>query len=123
MEAVDRPPPYPLSTEALGWSCFRAARDGTDATILWEGRERTILEIGRSTVDRLRQTSAALGDEAALLSLEYILEHGGGAARQRGSHALGGMRSMLRSLVRDTHLAAPEETDQHRTGSATASAD
>ncbi len=123
VEAVDRPPRCPLSSEALGWSCFRAARDGTDATILWEGRERTVLEIGRATVDRLRQTSAALGDEAPLLSLERILNQGGGAARQRRSHALGGMRSMLRSLVRDTHLAASEIAERSRTGSATASTD
>lgn len=106
-EAVDSPPRHHLSSEALAWSCFRAARDGINATILWDGAHRSIPDLTRSTVERLRPTAEDNGDEAALLALEGILAEGGGAARQRKTHADGGIDAMLRSLVDDTHRRSP----------------
>jgi carboxylate-amine ligase len=89
-------------SESLAWSSFRAARDGTSATIIESGTLRPLAEIARATVSRLRPIASELGDEEALGSVETILSRGGGASRQRAAHANGGLRAMLRALAADT---------------------
>ena len=81
--ARELPPP-----EAIGWSCFRAARDGLDAEILHEGRLMPAHEVAR-LLDA--------GD-----GVMQILAEGGGAGRRRAAHARGGMREMLAELVIET---------------------
>ena len=72
--------------EAIAWSCFRAARDGLDAEILYEGE-----------IVPARLALAGLGvPEVAPLLAE------GGASRRRAAHARGGVEEMLRDLVAET---------------------
>jgi carboxylate-amine ligase len=72
--------------EAIAWSCFRAARDGLDAEILYEGE-----------IVPARLALAGLGvPEVAPLLAE------GGASRRRAAHARGGVEEMLRELVAET---------------------
>jgi carboxylate-amine ligase len=80
--AADMPP-----AEAIGWSCFRAARDGLGAEILHEGR-----------LMPLREAAAAVGGEA----IERLLARGGGADRRRAAFARGGIDAMLADLVAET---------------------
>jgi glutamate---cysteine ligase / carboxylate-amine ligase len=89
-------------SELLNWSAFRAGRDGTDATILDDGRLRPLRHVARQTIDRLRPLARESGDADALDAIARILERGGGAGRQRSAHAGGGICSMLRTLVDDT---------------------
>ena len=88
--------------EALAWSSFRAARDGVAATLLDGGVMRSVPDMARATVARVRPYARELGDEDALDGIERILRDGGGAARQREAFAAGGMREMLRMLVSTT---------------------
>jgi carboxylate-amine ligase len=84
--------------EALMESSFRAARDGLDATLWWDGALRPVAEIARSVV-------ASLGEGAGLDEVERMLREGNGAARQRAAAARGGMPALLAGLVEET--AAP----------------
>jgi carboxylate-amine ligase len=101
-EALEASPEAGEPSEALNWSAFRAARDGTSATILDGGSLRPLAEIARATVTRVRPAARNLGDEDALDGIEEILAEGGGAGRQRAWHAQGGLAGMLRALVEDT---------------------
>jgi carboxylate-amine ligase len=78
--------------EAIGWSCFRAARDGLDAEILHDGR-RTPLR------DAARAAAAAVGVEDEIAS---IIAGGGAAARRRAAHERGGTAEMLTELAAET---------------------
>src|SRR6185503_16744792 len=77
--ATDLPPP-----EAIAWSCFRAARDGLDAEIPYEGELVPVAEAARSA-------AAATG----VPEIDALLDRGGGAARRRAAHARGGIPEML----------------------------
>ena len=119
-EAVDDPPGAHVPSEAVAWASFRAARDGLDASIDWNGAQRSLRGLVRATVHRLRPVAADLGDEDALLAILDIVEEGGGAERQRRAYAAGGVEGMLRSLERDTRRGAlrdpapPRRTDDDR---------
>jgi carboxylate-amine ligase len=89
-------------SEALTFSAFRAARDGTGATILDGGALRPLPELARATVARVRPVAASLGDGDALDGVEEILSSGGGARRQRMAYDRGGLALMLRGLVQET---------------------
>ena len=102
LEAREAPPRAEEPSEALEWSSFRAARDGTAATLLDGGSQRPLAEIARDTVERLLPFARELGDADALAGVERILEQGGGAGRQRAAFARGGMDEVLRFLVADT---------------------
>ena len=102
LAAADAPPADDVPGEALGWSSFRAARDGTAAAILDGGVLRPLAAVARETVARVRPFARELGDEDALDGIERILEQGGGAGRQRRAHALGGFHEVLATLVADT---------------------
>ena len=93
-------------SEALSWSAFRAARDGTEATILDDGALRPLGEVALRVVSELRPLAKESGDDDALDGISKLLEHGGGAGRQRAAFARGGMTGMLRSLVDDTMASA-----------------
>ncbi len=84
--AADLPP-----SEAIDWSCFRAARDGLDAEIVHEG----VLTPLR---DAARDLAAALDVPEA----EELVARGGGAKRRRDAHARGGTDELLRDLVAET---------------------
>jgi carboxylate-amine ligase len=105
--AADAAPADDVPSEALGWSSFRAARDGTAAAILDDGALRPLATVARETVARVRPFARELGDEDALDGIERILEQGGGAGRQRRAHALGGFHEVLATLVADTGGGPP----------------
>ncbi len=110
VEAADAPPAAEVPSEALDWSAFRAARDGTSAIVLDGGSPRPLADVARDAVARLRPIAREAGDEDALDGVNLILE-AGGAARQRAALAAGGMTGLLRDLVERTGrvgaLAAP----------------
>ena len=101
-EAVEAPPAAHLPSEVLSWSSFRAARDGMDASVLWDEVLTPLRELAGATVERLRPVAAELGDEEALLVIRDILAEGEGAARQRRAYSSGGIGAVLRALVDDT---------------------
>jgi carboxylate-amine ligase len=90
-------PPW-TAREALMESSFRAARDGLDATLWFDGALRPVPEIARTVV-------AGLDDAPGLDEVERMLREGNGAARQRAAFARGGMSALLAGLVSET--AAP----------------
>jgi carboxylate-amine ligase len=100
---AERAVPVDISAEALGWSTFRAARDGLDAEILDEdGCVRPLPEVARAVLSRLVMIAAELDATEALDEVERILREGGGAARQRAVHARDGMPGLLRDLAART---------------------
>jgi carboxylate-amine ligase len=101
VEAVSGPEPMDVPSEALDWAAFRAARDGTGATVLDGDTPRPLAQIARDTARRVRPLAREVGDEDALDGIEAILA-AGGAARRRASFARGGMPEMLAALVEET---------------------
>jgi glutamate---cysteine ligase / carboxylate-amine ligase len=100
---AERAVPVDISGEALGWSTFRAARDGLDAEILDEdGCVRPLPEVARATLSRLVMIAGELDEMEPLEHVERLLREGGGAARQRAVHARDGMPGLLRSLAERT---------------------
>ena len=79
------------SSDAIDWSCFRAARDGLDGEVLHEGRLAPVR-------DAARELAAELG----VPEVDELLARGGGARRRRDAHARGGTDEMLRELVAET---------------------
>lgn len=102
LEAQESRGAPPAPSELLDWSAFRAARDGTDAAILDEGRLRPLRQVALDAVVRLRPLARHAGDADALEGVARILEHGGGAGRRRAAYAHGGIGGMLRALVAET---------------------
>jgi carboxylate-amine ligase len=96
--AVESPSGPGPPTEAIAESCFRAARDGLQATLLHDGALRPLPELARAALEVARAHGA--GD--ALEGIEGILRDGNGADRRRRDHAAGGMEAMLRGLVAET---------------------
>jgi carboxylate-amine ligase len=103
MEAQRPPGGEPPPAEAIGWSSFRAARDGLEARIYYDGALRSVAEAARDALARVRPFAGELGADAALEGVERILREGGGAARQRAAHARGGMPALLDELARATN--------------------
>jgi len=102
VEAADSPDPPPdVPSEALGWASFRAARDGTSASILDDDVPRPLADVARAAVRRVRPIARDLGDDAAIDGIERVLEENG-AARQCASFSRGGMVELLRALVDET---------------------
>jgi carboxylate-amine ligase len=103
IEAASAPldaPPTPR--EVLMESSFRAARDGTAATLWSGGALRPVAEIARAAAARARAHLPGAGDDAALDGVERILAEGNGAARQRAAFSRGGLRGVLELLVAET---------------------
>jgi carboxylate-amine ligase len=79
--------------QALHWSSFRAARDGLDAEIYFEGAPHPLREVARRAVATLE------GADPELEGIERIIRDGNGADRQRAAHERGGMPGLLRYLA------------------------
>jgi glutamate---cysteine ligase / carboxylate-amine ligase len=91
--AVEDPPASPAPEQALHWSSFRAARDGLDAEIYYEGAPQPLREVAGRVASSLR------GADPELEGVERIVRDGNGADRQRAAHERGGMRGLLRYLA------------------------
>ncbi len=92
--------------DALMESSFRAARDGLEASLWYDGRLRPVPEIARATMQLVMPYARELGSDGALEELERMLVDGNGAARRRAAFARGGMPMVLSELVEET--AQPE---------------
>jgi carboxylate-amine ligase len=103
--AVERPAP-PVPPEPIGWSAFRASRDGVDAEVLLDGSLRPLPEAARRAVEEARPHAKELGSEDALDGVERIIAEGGGARRQRAIAASGGIPAVVDALVQDTAASA-----------------
>jgi carboxylate-amine ligase len=103
--SVERPAP-PLPPDPIGWSTFRASRDGVDAEVLLDHELRPLPEAARRAVEAARPHARELGSEDALEGIERILREGGGARRQREVAADGGVRALVDALVRETAASA-----------------
>jgi carboxylate-amine ligase len=79
--------------QALHWSSFRAARDGLDAEIYFEGAPRPLREVAERVVETLD------GADPELEGIKRIVRDGNGADRQRAAHKRGGMPGLLRYLA------------------------
>jgi carboxylate-amine ligase len=105
LEAADGGVPPDVPSEALDWASFRAARDGTEATVLDGEVTRPLAEVARDAVRRVRPLAREAGDEDALDGIEKVLEENG-AARQRAAYGRGGMPTLLRALAEETAQTA-----------------
>ena len=79
--------------QALHWSSFRAARDGLDAEIYYDGGPQPLREVAARVVAQLDAV------EPELEGVERIVRDGNGADRQRAAHERGGMPGLLRYLT------------------------
>jgi carboxylate-amine ligase len=92
----------PVPSDAIGWSVFRAARDGLNAEILHEGSLVRFRDAARAAVALARPWAADTGGGDALDGIERILREGGGADRQRRAHQRGGLEAVLDLLIEET---------------------
>lgn len=92
------------TTEAIGESSFRAARDGLEATLYWDGALRPLGEIAAIALDAARAYSP---DPDSLEEVERILRKGNGADRMRAWFARGRMPAVLSGLVAEASLWRP----------------
>jgi glutamate---cysteine ligase / carboxylate-amine ligase len=78
-------------------SSFRAARDGLQATIWFDGALRSVPEVAEKAVRLARRHV----DAPELEQIDRIVREGNGADRQRAAFARGGMTAVLEQLVAD----------------------
>ncbi|MCW2984661.1 MAG: glutamate--cysteine ligase [Conexibacter sp.] len=110
--APGEPDPAP---ELLDEGAFRAARFGTEAELPGaDGRRRPVRNILEDVLNAVREHGRELGCEDELDATRRLLEHGGGAGRQRAVHAIGGLGAMLRDTMGRTTAAASAAKDQRR---------
>lgn len=95
--AVESPVSDPAPEQALHWSSFRAARDGLDAEIWFDGSPRPLREVAEAVLDRI-----GAGADPELEGIRRIVREGGGADRQRAVFSDGGMPGLLRYLADGT---------------------
>ncbi len=82
--AAEEPHHPDLPVDAIGWSAFRAVRDGVDAQVLdGRGDVRPVREVVSDLVRDLRATAEEIGARDALDLIAPLLEAGGGAGCQR----------------------------------------
>jgi carboxylate-amine ligase len=103
--AVEKPEP-PAPTDAIGWSSFRATRDGVDAEILLDGSLRPFPEVARRALELARPHARALGSADALDGVERVLRESGGPRRQRAVAEKSGIPALVAELVRETAASA-----------------
>jgi carboxylate-amine ligase len=100
--ATAEPEPDPPA-EVLDEGAFRAARFGMEAQLPdADGRLRPVREQLGEVLAVVRDHARELGCVDELDGLRRLVEHGGGAGRQRGTHAIGGLGTLLRDTVRRT---------------------
>jgi carboxylate-amine ligase len=90
------------SDELLAESAFVAGRDGIAGRILHNGALQAVPGAVAETLDWVRPYARARGIDDGLEDVEWLVEGGGGAARQRRVHARGGMSELLPYLVSDS---------------------
>jgi glutamate---cysteine ligase / carboxylate-amine ligase len=88
--------------DVLMESSFRAARDGLEATLWYEGALRPVPEIAQETIQLARPYARELGCEAELEAVERMLADGNGAIRQRAAFERDGLAGVLDELVEET---------------------
>jgi carboxylate-amine ligase len=91
--AVEAPVSDAAPEQALHWSSFRAARDGLDAEIYFEGSPQPLRHVAEAVLDRLD------AEDPELEGIKRIVHDGNGADRQRAAHERGGMPGLLRYLA------------------------
>jgi carboxylate-amine ligase len=99
--SVEAPVTHTAPEQALHWSSFRAARDGLDAEIYYDGGPQPLREVAGRV---LAELDAA---DPELEGVERIVREGNGAARQRTAHERGGMPGLLRYLADLTRGLTP----------------
>lgn len=98
--AAESPPAADLAPDVLGWSAFRAVRDGVDAEVIdAAGDVRPALELLGSLCEELGGTAEEIGARDALELLGPLAEAGGGAGFQRRA---GSPRDAVAWLVAST---------------------
>ena len=90
---VEAPVTDTAPEQALHWSSFRAARDGLDAEIYYDGGPQPLREVAGRVLAKLE------GVDPELEGVKRIVSEGNGAARQRAAHERGGMPGVLRYLA------------------------
>jgi carboxylate-amine ligase len=105
--AVEKGAPWE-DRDVLMESSFRAARDGLDATLWYDGALRPVTEIARETVQLARPYARELGSDSALEEVERMLVDGNGAIRQRAAFAHGGLPNVLAQLAEETKQSGRE---------------
>jgi len=103
--AVEAPVTDTAPEQALHWSSFRAARDGLDAEIYYDGGPQPLREVAGRVLAGLDSA------DPELEGVERIVREGNGAARQRAAHERGGMPGLLRYLADATRGLTPEGSD------------
>ena len=103
--AVEAPPRSTAPEQALHWSSFRAARDGLDAEIYYDGGPQPLREVAARVLAELESA------DPELEGIEKIVREGNGAARQRAAHERGGMPGLLRYLADVTRGLTPEGSE------------
>jgi glutamate---cysteine ligase / carboxylate-amine ligase len=98
--AVEQPLREPAPEQALHWSSFRAARDGLDAEIWFDGSARPLREVAEAVLDRVGADA-----DPEIEGVGRIVREGNGADRQRAVFEDGGMPALLRYLA-DSSAAA-----------------
>lgn len=83
-------------------SSFRAARDGLDATIWFDGELRTIPEVAERALRLARRHT----DAPELEEIERIVREGNGATRRRAAFERGGMPAVLSELAAEAFAPA-----------------
>jgi len=98
--APSEPEPAP---EILDEGAFRAARFGTEAELPGaDGRRRPVRNVLADVLNSVRDHARELGCEDELDATRRLLEHRGGAGRQRATHAIGGLGALLRDTTART---------------------
>ena len=92
--AVEEPVGDPAPEQALHWSSFRAARDGLDAEIYFDGSPRPLREVAEAVLDRIGADA-----DPEIEGIRRIVREGNGADRQRAVFKDGGMPALLRYLA------------------------
>jgi glutamate---cysteine ligase / carboxylate-amine ligase len=101
--AATAPPVPDTPPEVLDEAAFRAARFGTEAALPGpDGRRRPVRDLLEEVIATVREHARELGCEEALDATRRVVEQGGGAGRQRQTHAIGGLGALLRDAVERT---------------------
>lgn len=102
-DAAERGAPDTPAPEIVEEGLFRAARFGTSARLPdAEGRLRPVDELLGAALHAAEPYAGELGCRDELKLLPDLLDHGGGAGRQRRIHEIAGMDALLRELARLT---------------------
>jgi carboxylate-amine ligase len=106
-ESATAPPEPDLPAEILDEGAFRAARYGTAAELPdAEGRLRPVEALLDDALALAAPHAAELGCADELDGVRGLLEHRGGAGRQRAAYAIAGMGGLLRNATALTAATA-----------------